>query len=119
LRQAELETLDAGGAVGWRGWLEMHHLDSPGVWLVFHRQGSGAKSISYAEAVDAALAYGWIDSMIKKLDDRRYARKFTPRRPGSAWSKTNIQRVRGLTREGKMTRWGLEAFKARAGKVSS
>jgi uncharacterized protein YdeI (YjbR/CyaY-like superfamily) len=118
LKQVELKTLDAGGAEGWHDWLERHHLDSPGVWLVFYRQGSGEKSISYDEAVDAALAYGWIDSMIKKLDDRRYARKFTSRRPGSVWSKSNIERARALTREGKMTRWGLEAFERRTGRVS-
>jgi len=117
-QKAEVVTLDAGGAEGWHDWLEMNHLDSPGVWLVFYRQGSGARSISYAEAVDAALAYGWIDSMIKKLDDRRYARKFTPRRPGSVWSKSNIERARNLTREGKMTRWGLEAFEGRTGRPS-
>jgi uncharacterized protein YdeI (YjbR/CyaY-like superfamily) len=118
LTQVELKTLDAEGAEGWHGWLETHHLDSPGVWLVFYRQGLGAKSISYAEAVDAALAYGWIDSMIKRLDGRRYARKFTPRRPGSIWSNLNIERVQALIHEGKMTRWGLEAFEGRTGKVS-
>jgi uncharacterized protein YdeI (YjbR/CyaY-like superfamily) len=114
-RQVGVETLDVDGAEGWHGWLEEHHLDSPGVWLVFRRQGSGEKSISYEEALDAALAYGWIDSMIRKLDDRRYARKFTPRRPGSVWSKSNIERVHALIREGRMTRWGLEAFEGRHG----
>ena len=113
MKQVVLKTLDPGGAEGWHDWLKNHHLGSPGVWLIFYRQGSGKKSISYDEAVDAALAYGWIDSMIKKLDDRRYARKFTPRRTGSVWSKTNVERVQALTHEGRMTRWGLEAFEGR------
>lgn len=118
MKQVALKTLDPGGAEGWHDWLESHHLDSPGVWLVFYRKGSGTNSVSYDEAVDAALAHGWIDSIIKKLDDRRYVRKFTPRRPGSVWSKTNIERARALTREGKMTRWGFEAFERRTRRVS-
>lgn len=112
-RPDELETLDAGGAAGWRRWLRKNHLVSPGIWLVFYRKESG-ESISYPEALDEALAYGWIDSLIKKLDDRRYARKFTPRRPGSVWSKLNVDRVQELTRGGRTTRWGLAAFEGRS-----
>lgn len=117
-QKAELETIDAGGAEGWRRWLLKHYLNSPGVWLIFYRQGSGAKSISYSEAVDEALAFGWIDSIIKRLDGRRYARKFTPRRPGSIWSRSNVERVRELVRRRRMTEWGLAAFENRTGDVS-
>ena len=85
--------------------------------MVFHRQNMG-KSISYSDALDGALAYGWIDSLIRKIDDTRYARKFTPRRPGSIWSSSNTARVLELKREGKMTRWGLDAYEKRTGKVS-
>ena len=116
-RRGELKMLDTGGAKGWHDWLDRHHLESPGVWLVFHREGAG-KSITYSEALSTALAYGWIDSVIKKLDDRRYARKFTPRRPGSVWSKLNIERAKALVREGEMTGWGLQAFERRTGRAS-
>jgi uncharacterized protein YdeI (YjbR/CyaY-like superfamily) len=114
-----LEALDVGGAEDWRDWLREHHLASEGVWLIFHRSGSGAKSIAYEEAVEEALAFGWIDSIIKKIDDRKYARKFTPRRQGSVWSKSNIERVERLRSQGRMTWWGLKAFDERTGKVST
>jgi len=114
-----LEALDVGGAEDWREWLREHHLDSEGVWLIFHRSGSGVKSIAYEGAVEEALAFGWIDGIIKKVDDRKYARKFTPRRQGSVWSKSNIERVERLRSQGKMTWWGLKAFDERTGKVST
>jgi uncharacterized protein YdeI (YjbR/CyaY-like superfamily) len=113
-----IETLDANGAAGWRSWLRKNHLAKEGVWLVYYRKGSGRLSIPYEDSVDEALAYGWIDSVIKKVDDWRYARKFTPRRPGSVWSKYNLQRVKELTAEGRMTRRGLEAFAERTGETS-
>lgn len=114
----ELGTLDVNSASEWRSWLAENHLACQGVWLVFHRSGAGVPSVTYDEALDEALAYGWIDSVIKKIDGERYARKFTLRRPGSIWSKFNIERVGRLRREGKMTRWGLEAYRKKTGEVS-
>jgi uncharacterized protein YdeI (YjbR/CyaY-like superfamily) len=87
-----------------------------GVWLVFRKKG--AKSISYDEAVDEALAYGWIDSIIKRVDDSKYVRKFTPRKPWSIWSTPNINRIKRLSADGRMTRWGLEAFAKRTSETS-
>jgi uncharacterized protein YdeI (YjbR/CyaY-like superfamily) len=113
-----LETVEAGDAVAWRSWLRKNHLNSPGVWLIFRRKGSSQPSISYDEAMDEALAYGWIDSIIRKLDAQRYARKFTPRRPGSTWSTSNIERVNRLTKEKRITKWGLEAFEKRTSEIS-
>lgn len=113
-----LETLDVARAIDWRAWLRKHHLGKEGVWLVFYRKGSGRPSISYDEAVDEALVFGWIDSVIKKIDDQRFVRKFTPRRAGSVWSKYNIGRVESLTADGRMTRWGLDAFARRPDEVS-
>jgi uncharacterized protein YdeI (YjbR/CyaY-like superfamily) len=113
-----LETVEAGNAAAWRSWLRRNHLNSAGAWLIFHRKGSSQPSISYDEAMDEALAYGWIDSIIRKLDDQRYARKFTPRRPGSIWSKSNIERVYRLAKEKRMTKWGLEAFEKRTSETS-
>ena len=113
-----LETLDVDRATDWRSWLKKNHLGKEGVWLVFYKKDSGHPTISYDEAVDEALAFGWIDSIIKKIDEKRFARKFTPRRPGSIWSKYNLTRVKELNGDGKMTRWGLEAYARRTGEVS-
>ena len=85
---------------------------------MFHKKGSREPSISYDEAIDEALAYGWIDSIIRRIDENRYARKFTPRRPWSIWSKLNIDRVKRLTEEGRMTRRGLAAFEKRTSEIS-
>ena len=112
----ELETLEVQDEVRWRSWLAANHQSSQGVWLVFRKKG--AKSLSYAEAIDGALAYGWIDSLVRKIDDTRYARKFTPRKPWSIWSSLNIARVKRLRTEGRMTRWGLEAFTKRTPEIS-
>ena len=113
-----METLDVATAAAWHSWLDKHHLAKTEIWLVFHRQGSSTPSISYGDALDEALAYGWIDSLIRKLDDEKYARKFTPRKPWSIWSSLNINHVNRLKKEGRMTKWGLEAFTKRTGKIS-
>jgi uncharacterized protein YdeI (YjbR/CyaY-like superfamily) len=113
----ELETLEVEDAAGWRSWLAANHQSSQGVWLVFRKKG--AKSLSYDDAIDGALAYGWIDSLVRKIDDAKYARKFTPRKPWSIWSSLNIARVKRLRAEGRMTRWGLEAFAKRTQEVSA
>ena len=113
----ELETLEVEDEPRWRAWLAGNHASSQGVWLVFRKKG--VKSISYGEAIDGALAYGWIDSLVRKIDDARYARKFTPRKPRSIWSSFNIARVKRLRTEGKMTKWGLEAFANRTSEIST
>ena len=99
-----LETVDVGNAKHWRSWLQKNHLKNKGVWLVFHRKGSTQPTLSYDEAIDEALAYGWIDSIIKKIDEERFVRKFSPRHLGSVWSKYNLERVEKLTAEGRMTK---------------
>jgi uncharacterized protein YdeI (YjbR/CyaY-like superfamily) len=113
----ELETLEVGDEAGWRSWLAANHKSSQGVWLIFRKKG--LKSLSYDEAIDGALAYGWIDSLVRKIDDTRYARKFTPRKPWSIWSSLNISRVKRLRTEGMMTKWGLEAFSKRSPEISA
>ena len=113
-----METLDVATGADWRSWLDKHHLTKSEVWLVFHRQGSGVPSISYGDALDEALAYGWIDSVVRKLDGEKYARKFTPRKAWSIWSSLNINRVKRLKEEGRMTKWGIEAFTKLTGKIS-
>jgi uncharacterized protein YdeI (YjbR/CyaY-like superfamily) len=112
------ETVDVPTAEEWRAWLSKHHLGKKEVWVVFHKKDSGVPSISYDGALDEALAYGWIDSVIRKIDGQRYARKFTPRRPGSIWSRYNVERVERLRSEGRMTEWGENAFRKKTGEVS-
>ena len=113
-----LESLDVSKAQEWHSWLLKHHSSERGIWLVFHKKESGLPTISYDDALDEALAFGWIDSIIRRIDERSYARKFTPRQPWSIWSSSNISRVERLQKEGRMTRWGLQAFAKRTGKIS-
>ena len=93
----------------WRSWLEKHHASSAGVWLVFRNKNSPEQSVSYEDSVCEALCFGWIDSLIKRIDDRRHARKFTPRRQGSKWSDSNRKRWSELRQCGLMTPAGLKA----------
>jgi uncharacterized protein YdeI (YjbR/CyaY-like superfamily) len=103
-----LKTLDTRDCEHWRKWLARHHGSESEVWLVFHKRRSGRPSIAYLDAVDEALCFGWIDSLIKRLDDDRYARKFTPRKPDSKWSATNRQRFAQLQASGRLAPAGLE-----------
>lgn len=96
----------------WESWLEKHHQDRSGVWLKFAKKDSGIASINYAQALQAALCYGWIDGQAKSLDDMYYLQKFTPRRPKSIWSKRNIGFVDELTKAGKMKPSGLAEVEA-------
>lgn len=90
----------------WRKWLKSNHDKENKVWLIFFKKKAGKPSIEYESAVEEALCYGWIDSIIKKLDDERYVRKFTPRRSNSRWSELNKKRVRKLMKQGHMTKSG-------------
>jgi uncharacterized protein YdeI (YjbR/CyaY-like superfamily) len=92
----------------WEGWLDAEHASSEGVWIKFAKKGSGVESVVYAEAVEAALCYGWIDSLVKSLDERFYLQKFTPRRARSKWSRVNRDKVEELTKQGRMKPAGLE-----------
>jgi uncharacterized protein YdeI (YjbR/CyaY-like superfamily) len=92
----------------WRAWLEAHHASVSEVWLVFHKQATGVPSIDYADALDEALCFGWVDSLVKRLDDRRYARKFTPRRPDSRWSDINRKRYAELLASGRLKPAGID-----------
>lgn len=107
---AEL-TLTLRSRDAWRAWLAEHHGDDLRVWLVFWKPIAGETGVPYGEALDEALCFGWIDSLIKKLDEERYARLFTPRRDVTKWSKVNLARVRVLLAEGRMH----EAGKAKLG----
>src|SRR5262245_11732358 len=79
----------------WRAWLTQHHDSEPEVWLIFHKRHTGVESIALKDAQDESLCFGWVDSLIKRLDDRRYALKFTPRRADSRWSAVNRKAPEG------------------------
>src|SRR3989442_5433198 len=84
----------------WRDWLTEHHSSESEVWLIFHKRHTGVASIDYKDARDEALCFGWVDSLVKRLDDRRYAQKFTPRRADSRWSAVNRKRYAELKAAG-------------------
>ena len=92
----------------WRKWLEEHHDSESEVWLIFHKQHTDVASISYLDALDEALCFGWVDSLIKRLDDSRYARKFTPRKADSRWSAINRKRYAALKASGRLKPSGIE-----------
>ena len=91
----------------WRRWLARNHAKSRGVWLVYYKRGSGRPTVSYAEAVEECLCYGWIDSVINAIDADRYMQLMTPRKPKSAWSKVNKGRIERMVAEDRMTPAGL------------
>ena len=96
----------------WRAWLAEHHAAEKGVWLVIDKKASTEPSVTYDEAVEEALCFGWIDSRTRGLDDFRYLQTFTPRKPGSIWAATNKVRVERLIAEGRMTPAGLALIEA-------
>jgi uncharacterized protein YdeI (YjbR/CyaY-like superfamily) len=89
-------------AEDFRAWLERHHADAPELIVGFRKKRSGKPSITWPEAVDKALCFGWIDGVRRRLDDAGYTIRFTPRRPRSTWSAVNIERARELERSGRM-----------------
>ncbi len=91
----------------WNKWLADHHDSESEVWLVFYKRHTGMPTISYDDALDEALCFGWVDSLVKRLDDARYARKFTPRKPDSNWSTSNRKRWAHLKANGRLTPAGL------------
>ncbi len=91
----------------WEAWLAEHHADTPGIWLKLAKKGTGVASISYAEALEEALCYGWIDGQKASFDETYWLQKFTPRRPKSIWSKVNCDKVSALLAEGRMQPGGI------------
>ena len=94
----------------WRNWLEKNSATSAGVWLVSYKQQTAQPSVAYSDAVEEALCFGWIDSRPNSLDEERYMRLFSPRKPKSPWSRLNKQRVEKLIEQGLMTAAGLKAI---------
>jgi len=99
-----------------RTWFESHHRSAPELWVGFYKAHTGRGGAQYDDAVEEALCFGWIDTTVRRIDDERYTNRFTPRRPGSRWSRVNRERFRALERAGRVTAAGHAAF-ARADPV--
>lgn len=96
----------------WRAWLEAHHARSEGVWLVTFKKASAEPSLSYNDAVEEALCFGWVDSRPGKLDDERTMLYYAPRKPRSGWSRPNKERIERMVAQGRMTPAGLAKIEA-------
>lgn len=94
----------------WHKWLEKHYQSEKSVWLVYYKKHTGKPSIPYNDAVEEALCFGWIDGQIKSIDEERYMQRFTPRKSSSNWSVINIERVKKMIKEEKMTAWGQRVY---------
>jgi len=100
------ETLYVTTRQKFRRWLQQHHSDRTEIWLVRYKKASGKPSIDYIQAVEEAICFGWIDNIEKSMDTERYALRFSPRRRGSNWSETNLERARKMIASRKMTAAG-------------
>ncbi len=112
----DAETLTLADAAAWRAWLGEHHGQAEGVWLRLAKKGvSEPTSISYEQALQEALCHGWIDGQVRRVDERTYRQRFTPRRARGTWSKSNVARIARLTSEGRMRPAGsVEVERAKA-----
>jgi len=93
-------TVSPKSRAAWRAWLERHHARRDEIWVVYYKRHTGKKSVTYAEAVEEALCFGWIDGIVKRVDDERHIQRFTPRRKGSVWSAVNLRRFARLVEQG-------------------
>lgn len=107
-----LERYYAKNRKEWHQWLSENHKNSPGIWLIYYKKNSNTPSVEYEDAVQEALSFGWIDSKVNSLDEERYMQVFTPRKPGSTWSKLNKKRVERLIKKGLMKPAGIEKVEA-------
>lgn len=108
----ELPTLPFESKKKFADWLAKNHDKSAGLWLKISKKAAGISTVTYAEALDVALCYGWIDGQKGSFDEQYFLQKFTPRRPKSIWSKINVEKVAGLIASGEMKPAGLKAVEA-------
>ena len=108
----DLPTLAFASPKEFEAWLAEHHDTAPGVWLKYAKKASGVPSVTYAQALDVALCYGWIDGLVKRLDERFYLQRYTPRTKRSRWSKINCGKVEALLAAGRMKPAGLRQVEA-------
>jgi len=116
MKKESNEAMELGNALffesqeAWRKWLQKNHSRKKGVWLVHYKKHTGKKGVTHPEALEEALCFGWIDSVLKKLDEERFALKYSPRKPKSVWSKKNKETAERLIETGKMEKPGLDAI---------
>lgn len=96
------KTLYVTNRKDWRAWLKKHHKSAPEIWLIYYKKSSGKPRIAYNDAVEEALCFGWIDSLVKTVDEERTAQRFSPRKPKAAYSQANKERLKKLIRQGKV-----------------
>jgi len=106
------ETVIARDREAWRKWLKKHGAAKKEIWLVFYKKHTRKPCVSYDEAVEEALCFGWIDGIMRRIDDEKHANRFTPRQPKSIWSESNRKRAQKMIREGRMTEAGLALIQA-------
>ena len=107
-----MNLLEVKDLTDWHNWLSTHYNTDSEVWLVYHRSDSGKPGVDYESSVEEALCFGWVDNIIKKIDEHSYERKFTPRKPDSKWSPTNIARVEKMIHAGRMTEHGMSSVES-------
>ncbi len=113
MTRAAVDAMFFAAAADFRAWLAENHDSASELWVGYYKKGSGRGGMTYAEAVEEALCFGWIDGLIRGLDEARYIQRFTPRRRSSSWSAVNIAKVAELERLGRMQPAGLRAFEER------
>lgn len=111
----DLPILSFASAVEMEDWLEGNHAGSDGIWLKIGKKGSGIARVTYAEALELALCFGWIDSQKRGLDERHFLQRFTPRRPGGRWSKINREKAEALIAAGRVRAAGIAEIEAAKG----
>ena len=104
------KTFYAPNRRAWRAWLKKHHKSAQEIWLIYYKKGSGKTRVAYSDSVEEALCFGWIDSTLKPIDEKKYAQRFTPRKPKSQWSEMNRERMRRLIKARLMTPAGLAVY---------
>ena len=105
-----MKNIEAKNRLAWRAWLKKNHARAPEIWLTFYKKHAGKASVSYDEAVEEAICFGWVDSRVRTIDADRYEQKFTPRKPSSVWAASNIERAKKMIAARKMTAAGKAAF---------
>lgn len=113
------EPVHFASAAAFRRWLARHHASATEIWVGFYKRGSGRGGLTYSEAVEQALCFGWIDGIVRRIDSERHVQRYTPRRPRSQWSAVNVRRFTALVAAGQVTPAGQAAFAAWDGKKAA
>ena len=106
--KSDHKTLYVKDRVAWRDWLKKNHTSENEIWLIYYKKHTGKPRIPYDDAVEEALCFGWIDSLVKTIDDEKYMQKYSPRKKSSVWSEYNVKRCEKMIKEDKMTDAGLK-----------